>query len=113
MKAAAIIIVTALALAAATAGGGIYIHTLKADLEQAHIRIETLQAARKLAQDAEARAMAARQVENEKAKERERLMRNVLDDHCDWSRIELPDDVARMLQNREAGGVCASGNPAR
>lgn len=101
-----------LALIAMAAGGGYYISSVKGELKQAQDEVEKLQQAQKLSQEAEIKAKAARQVENEKAKERERLMQNILDDNCDWSRIELPDDVTWMLQYGEAGtsGLCPSGN---
>ncbi len=97
---------------AIAAGAGYYISSVKGELKQAKNQIETLEKAQKLSQETEIKARAARQVENEKAKERERLMQNVLDGNCDWSRIELPDDVTWMLQYGEAGnsGICPPGN---
>lgn len=101
-----------LALIVIAAGGGYYISSVKSELKQAQDEVEKLQKAQKLSQEAEIKAKAARQVENEKAKERERLMQNVLDGNCDWSRIELPDDVTWMLQYGEAGnsGICPPSN---
>lgn len=101
-----------LALIVIAAGGGYYISSVKGELKQAQDEVEKLQQAQKLSQEAEIKAKVARQVENEKAKERERLMQNILDGNCDWSRIELPDDVTWMLQYGEAGSssFCSSGN---
>ena len=101
-----------LALIAIAAGTGYYLSSVKDELKQAQGEVEKLQKAQKLSQEAEIKAKAARQVENEKAMERERLMQNVLDGNRDWSSIELPDDVTWMLQYGEAGnsGVCPSGN---
>lgn len=101
-----------LALIIIAGGTGYYISSVKDKLKQAQDEVEKLQKAQKLSQEAEIKAKAARQVENEKAKERERLMQNVLDGNCDWSRIELPDDVTWMLQYGEAGnsGICPPSN---
>lgn len=80
------------------AGACWYASSINDELKQAQSKIEILKKSQELAQTAEARAMAARQVENEKARERERLMQNVLDDNCDWSRIELPPGAAWLLE---------------
>ena len=112
MKTVALVIILAFMNMACLAGGAWYIVSLRSDLARAKNRIAILTEQEKLNSKAEMAARAARQVENEKAKERERIMRNVLDDNCDWSGIELPDDVARLLQYGEAGnsGLCPSGN---
>lgn len=97
---------------AVAVGACCHIATLKSELKLAQIQIETLEKAHKLSREAEIKAKAARQVENKKAKERERLMQNILESNCDWSRIELPDDVTWMLQYGEDGnsGICPPGN---
>ena len=105
-------IVAILGCMAVVVGASFYISSLKSELKLAQDKVEILENAQKLSQEAEIKARAARQVENEKSKERERLMQNVLDGNCDWSRIELPDDVTWMLQYGETGnsGLCPSGD---
>ena len=105
-------IVALLGCIAVAVGASFYISSLKSELKLAQDKVEILEKAQKLSQEAEIKARAARQVQNEKSKEREQLMQNVLDGHCDWSRIELPDDVTWLLQYGEAGnsGVCPPGN---
>lgn len=102
MKAAAIIIISALVWLALLGGGIGYIYHLRNELDTARTQIDSLQKAAALARQTEASAMAARQVENEKAKQRERLMENVLCHNNDWSGIVVPDDVTRMLQQDAA-----------
>lgn len=106
------VIFAAVFILASMAAAGYYISAVKGELERAQAEVAQLREAQRLSQEAEIKAKAARQVENEKAKERERLMQNILDGNCDWSRIELPDDVTWMLQYGETGnsGLCPSGN---
>lgn len=112
------IIICALLAIAFIGSTAAYIHSLQVKLIEANHKVKEYKKAEALALNAEARARAARQVENEKAKQRERLMENVLCDNDDWCSIIVPDDVCRMLNQGGAelkynGDVFATGDASR
>lgn len=112
------IIICVLLTTAFIGSTAVYIHSLQSDLKEANQKVREYQKAEALALNAEARARAARQVENEKARQRERLMENVLCDNVDWSDLDVPDDVCRMLKQGGAelkydSDVFASGDTSR
>lgn len=112
------IVICALLATAFIGSTAAYIHSLQSELIEANRKVKEYKKAEALALNAEARARAARQVENEKAKQRERLMENVLCHNGDWSDIVVPDDVCRMLKQGGAelkynGEVLAPGNSSR
>lgn len=96
----------------------VHIHSLQSELSEANTKLKEYKIAEAIALNAEARARATRQVENEKARQRERLMENVLCNNGDWGDIVVPDDVCRMLNQGGAelkynGDVFATGDSAR
>lgn len=94
-----------------------HVWSVEARLDTATARIDLLQQAQGLADAAEAEALAARKVQDEKNQWRVTETENVLRNNDDWGRAVLPDDVIRLLRHGAtdggAGAVPAPGDASR